>query len=113
MTKFLISFPAAAMQIPADELPAVSDATRAVVRDAKAAGVWVFGGALDETVPPVLVGADRAVTEGSYPQTATLDGGYCILELPDRDAALHWAARFAASCRCAQELRAFHFDPES
>lgn len=113
MTKYLISFPAAAMRVPADELPAVSDATRVVVRDAKAAGVWVFGGALDETVPPVRVDAGRAVTEGSYPQTATLDGGYCILELPDRDAALDWAARFAESCRCAQELRVFHFDPES
>ena len=31
------------------ELPAVSDAAHAVVRQAKAAGVWVFGGGIDES----------------------------------------------------------------
>jgi hypothetical protein len=35
------------------------------------------------------------------------------VELPSREAALHWAAKLAQACRCAQELRAFMFDPES
>lgn len=113
MTKYLISFPSPAMTFPEEDLPAVAAAAHAVVREAKAAGVWVFGGGIDERVPPVLVAGDGTVTEGTYPQTRTIEGGYAILELPSRDEAIAWAAKFAAACRCAQELRAFAFDPES
>lgn len=113
MTKYLISFPSGAMDFPAAELQAVSDATHAVAEEAKAAGVWVFGGAIDESSPPVMVDADGTVTAGTYPQTAQLDGGFSVLELPSREAALEWAAKFAASCRCAQEVRAFLYDPAS
>jgi hypothetical protein len=113
MTKYLVSFPSDAMDVPADDLPAVSDAAHAVVEEAKAAGVWVFGGGIDESVPPVLVDGDRTVTEGTYPQTRQIEGGYAVLELPSREAALDWAAKLAVACRCAQELRVFHFDPAS
>ncbi|ROP61164.1 MULTISPECIES: YciI family protein [unclassified Curtobacterium] len=113
MTKYLISFPSGAMVFPADELQAVADASHAVVRDAKAAGVWVFGGGIDEDVPPVMVDADGGVTPGTYPQTARIEGGYTVLELPTREDAVAWAAKIAAACRCAQEVRAFQDDPES
>jgi hypothetical protein len=113
MTKYLISFPSAAMVLPDGDLQAVSDATHAVVDEAKAAGVWVFGGGIDESVPPVLVDGDGTVTEGTYPQTEKLEGGYTIVEVPSREAALEWAAKFAVACRCAQEVRAFHYDPAS
>lgn len=113
MTKYLITFPSAAMVVPDDELPAVSDASRAVVEEAKHAGVWVFGAAIDEGVPPVLVDGDGTVTEGAYPQTEQLDGGLCVLEVPSREEALAWATKFAVACRCAQEVRAFHYDPAS
>ena len=113
MTKYLISFPSAAMSFPVEELPAVSDASRAVVREAKAAGVWVFGGGIDESIPPVRVDGDGSVIPGTYPQTARIEGGYAVFDLPSRDAALEWAAKLAAACRCAQEVRAFHDDPES
>ena len=59
------------------------------------------------------VSADGTVTPGAYPQTSRLEGGYAILDLPTREAALGWAARIAAACRCPQELRAFGDDPES
>jgi hypothetical protein len=36
MTKFLISFPASAMDVPAEDMPAVGDAAHAVIREAKA-----------------------------------------------------------------------------
>ena len=113
MTKYLISFPSAAMAVPSEELPAVSDAAHAVVQEAKDAGVWVFGGGIDESVPPVMVEGDGTVSEGTYPQTARLEGGYTVLELPSYDAALEWAAKIATACRCAQEVRAFQFDPAS
>lgn len=46
-------------------------------------------------------------------QTAQLEGGYSVLELPSYEAALEWAAKIAVSCRCAQEVRAFQDDPAS
>ena len=113
MTKYLISFPSSAMVFPPEDLQAVSDASHAVVEEAKAAGVWVFGGGIDEGVPPVLVHGDGTVTEGTYPQTTPLEGGYTVLELPTREAALEWAAKIAVACRCAQEVRAFQYDPAS
>ncbi|MFC9335061.1 YciI family protein [Arthrobacter sp. NPDC057009] len=113
MTKYLISFPSAAMIVPDEELPAVSDAAHAVVQEAKDAGVWVFGGGIDESIPPVMVAADGTVAKGTYRQTAQLQGGYSVLELPSYDAALEWAAKIAAACRCAQEVRAFYYDPAS
>lgn len=113
MTKYLISFPSSAMNVPEEERPVVSAAAHAVVREAKAAGVWVFGGGIAESVPPVMVSGDGTVTEGTYPQTRSIEGGYAIMEAPSREDAVRWAARIAAACRCAQELREFMYDPES
>ncbi|GGO53198.1 hypothetical protein GCM10012287_39270 [Streptomyces daqingensis] len=113
MAKYLVSFPSDAMAVPEEGLQAVSDAAHAVVQEAKDAGVWVFGGGIDESVPPVLVAGDGAVTQGTYPQTRQLDGGFAVLEVPSRDAALEWAAKFATACRCAQEVRTFAYDPAS
>ncbi|MFT2752960.1 hypothetical protein [Clavibacter sp. Sh2088] len=50
-------------------------------------GFWVFAGSIGESVPPVRVAAAGSV--------------------------MSWAARFAAACRCPQEVRAFGDDPES
>ena len=99
--------------IPDEDLQAVSVASHAVVQEAKDAGVWVFGGGIDESIPPVMVDGDGIVTEGTYTQTKQLEGGYTVLELPSREAALEWAAKIAVACRCAQEVRAFQYDPAS
>jgi hypothetical protein len=56
---------------------------------------------------------DGTVTEGAYPENERLSGGFAVLELPSRDTALEWAARFAVSCRCPQEVWEFLHDPES
>ena len=113
MTKYLISFPSGSMDIPDGGLQEVADAAHAVVQEAKDAGVWVFGGGIDESVPPVLVDAHGNVTEGTYPQNARIEGGYTVLELPSYGAAVQWAAKIATACRCAQEVRAFQYDPAS
>lgn len=113
MTKYLISFPAPAMDVPAEELAAVGEAARSVIREAKAAGVYVFGGGINGEVAPVMVAADGTVTNETYTQTSEFDGGFCVLELPSREAAIRWAAKIARACRCSQELREFGYDPES
>ncbi len=113
MAKYLISFPSAAMEVPADDMADVSRDAHAVIDQAKAAGVYVYGGGIDEAVPPVLVAADGSFANGGYPWGPKLDGGFTILELPSREDAVAWAARIAKACRCAQELRVFMFDPQS
>ncbi|HEX7060407.1 MAG TPA: hypothetical protein VF200_00450 [Woeseiaceae bacterium] len=113
MAKYLISFPSAAMAVPEDEWEAVVRDSHAVIDEAKAAGVYVFAGGIDEDTGPVLVSADGAVVEGGYPWAPPLDGGFTVLEVPSREEAIAWAARIAKACRCDQELRVFQFDPES
>lgn len=111
--KYLISFPSKAMVVPDGEWDAVVRDSHAVIEEAKVAGVYVFGGGIDEGVPPVLVSADGSAAEGGYPWGPKLDGGFTVLELPSREDAVAWAARIAKACRCAQELRVFMFDPAS
>ena len=108
MTRYLISFPSGAMDhIPHEEFPAVGEAAHAVVQEAMDAGVLVFGGGLAEDVDPVMVAGDRTFTVGTYPQTTEFNGGFTVVDVPSREAALEWAARIAVACRCAQELREF------
>ncbi|MEQ8278706.1 MAG: transcription initiation protein [Deltaproteobacteria bacterium] len=113
MAKYLISFPAAAMKVADSDLETVGRAAHDVIQEAKAEGVYVFAGGIDETVPPVLVGPDGSVVEGGYPWAPPLNGGFAVLELPSREAAVAWAARIAQACRCDQELRVFGLDPAS
>ncbi|MES2129569.1 MAG: transcription initiation protein [Pseudomonadota bacterium] len=113
MAKYLISFPSAAMVVSDGELEAVGRDAHAVIDEAKAAGVYVFAGGINESVPPARVSADGTVTQGGYPWAPVLDGGFTVLELPSRDEAIAWAARIAEACRCDQELRVFAFDPQS
>jgi hypothetical protein len=113
MTKYLISFPASAMDVPPEDFAAVGEESHAVIREAKRAGVYVFGGGINTDVAPLMVAADGTATNETYPQTREFDGGFCVLDLPSREAAVEWAAKIARSCRCAQELREFGYDPES
>lgn len=109
MTKYLISFPSAAMDLTPEEFEAAGVDSHTVIEDAKAAGVYVFGGGIDESVDPVLVAADGTTST----PTTHLDGGFAVLELPTRDDALEWARKIAVACRTPQELRAFGYDPAS
>jgi hypothetical protein len=109
--RYLISFDDGSMTFPESELPAVADAAHAVLREAKAAGVWVTGGGL-QSQQAAIVGTDGTVAAGPYPETKAVLGGFSIVEVANREEALHWAARFAAACRCAQEVRELMHDDE-
>ena len=112
MPRYLISFDDGAMTFPQEDLPAVAEASHAVVQAAKDAGVWIFGAGL-ERQQASIVGTDGAVTDGPFPETKAVIGGFSIIEVPTREEALKWAARIAESCRCAQEVRELMYDPES
>lgn len=113
MAKYLISFDDGAMDhIRDEEWARVAEASHAVVREAKAAGVWVFGGGLRRQRPTVVT-ADGTTVEGAEPGTKAMVGGFSVLEVSSREEALQWAARIAAGCRCAQEVRVIMDDDES
>jgi hypothetical protein len=112
MARYLISFDDGSMTFPAEDFPAVAVASHAVVREAKAAGVWIFGGGILNQRAGI-VATDGSVSDGPYPETKAVIGGFSILEVPSRDEALRWAAKIASSCRCAQEVREIMYDPES
>jgi len=47
MPRYIISFDDGSMDhIPDEELPSVGEAAHKVLREAKAAGVWIFGGGI-------------------------------------------------------------------
>lgn len=109
MTKYLISFSSATMQLADEDFEAVVESSHEAIREAKAAGVYVFAGGINEDVAPILVHPDGSAT----PETSHLDGGFCVLEVATRAEAEQWAARIASGCRTPQELREFQYDPES
>ncbi len=113
MRRYLISFDDGSMDhITQDELPDVSAASRAVVQQAKDAGVWIFGGGLLRQQATV-VQPDGTTGDGPFPETKAVVGGFSVIEVDTREEALEWAARIAAGCRCAQEVREIMDDPES
>jgi hypothetical protein len=116
MSKYLVSFEKGAMDhIPEEDFPEVGKAAHAVCKEAKDAGVLVFAGGLsydDGDVEHAVVAVDGMVTDGPYPESKELIGGLAIVDVPTREAALEWAAKFAVACRCAQDVRKFMYDPE-
>jgi hypothetical protein len=110
MTRYLISFPDGAMDFPEEVWPDVGRATRELVQEALNAGVWVYGAGL-ESQQASIVTTDGMVTDGPYPETKEVIGGFCVVDVSSREEALEWAAKTAAACRCAQEVRELLPDP--
>jgi hypothetical protein len=110
MTRYLISFDDGATTFPEEELPDVVRAAGEVVREARDAGVWVIGGGL-ESQRASVVATDGTVTDGPYPETKEVLGGYSVVDVPSREEALKWAAKIAVACRCAHEVRELMPDP--
>jgi hypothetical protein len=113
MTRYLISFNDGAMDhIPDQDWPDVGKAGHAVVQEAVNAGVFVFGAGLERQRASV-VDTDGMVTDGPYPETKEVIGGFVVVDVASREEALTWAAKIARACRCAQEVRELMPDPET
>ncbi len=110
MTRYLISFDDGWMNFPEEELPDVAKAATEVVREAQDAGVWVYGAGL-ESQRASIVAIDGIVTDGPFPETKEVIGGFSIVDVPSREEALEWAAKIAVACRCPQEVRELLPDP--
>jgi hypothetical protein len=85
----------------AEAVQAEMDAYWAYDRATAEAGVLVAGEALQgpETATTVAVRDDgeRVVTDGPYAEAREVLGGFYVLDVPDLDAALDWAARCPGS----------------
>lgn len=110
MTRYLISFDDGTMTIPEEDFADVGEAAHAAVRAAQEAGVWIFGGGV-ERQRASIVATDGTVTDGPEPETKAVIGGFSVVDVPTREEALKWAAKFAAACRTPQEVREIMFDP--
>ena len=112
MKRFMISFNNGDMKFDPSELDQVAEDAHAVLRDAKAAGVWLFGGGFWGDVS-VVVNAEGEVRAGPLAPSDVRLGGFCVVEVETDAEAYVWAARNAKACRCDQEVRELMYDPES
>jgi hypothetical protein len=80
----------------------------------QSAGAWVFGGGLHEPTSATVVRAtddDIVMTDGPFAETKEQLGGFWIIEAPDLDAALAWAAKGSKACMGPVEVRPFQDEP--
>ncbi len=76
----------------------------------KAAGAWVFGGALHEPDTATVVrvsGGDVLTTDGPFAESKEHLGGFYIVEAEDLDSALGWASKTSAIVKKPIEVRPF------
>ena len=112
MTQYLLSV----HMVEGEPMPSPEDMQQAYKdvdvfnTEVQAAGAWVFGGGLHPadvaTVVQVKDG-DVLTTDGPFAETKEQLGGFWIIEAPDLDAALAWAAKGAAACKGPVEVRPF------
>lgn len=93
---------------PPDVLGPIMREVAAVRDDLKAAGAWVFTAGL---LPPTSATVVRSkngrmlATDGPFVEGKEHIGGFTIIDVPDLDAALKWADRFARATTLPIEVR--------
>ena len=84
---------------------------KAVVDEAREAGVYVFAGGLDEQVDETFsadaTSGTLTFTDGPYTETKEFLGGFTVVDAPDEDSARMWAGKIAEACGWPQEVRRF------
>ena len=79
----------------------------------RAAGAWVFAGGLmpiDATTCVDNTKGQNLVTDGPFAESKEYLGGFWVIEAPDLDAALKWAAEGSKACGGKVEVRPFQAD---
>ena len=120
MTQYLLSMPHDSAEEPTmatmdpAELEAVMKLTSAFLAELSASGALVFAGGLHPPSTAVTVdhtGDDLALTDGPYTQAPEYLGGFWVVEAPDREAAVAWAAKASKALGARIEVRAFQEVP--
>jgi hypothetical protein len=100
---------------PEAEIQQMYKAVDAVNDELKSAGAWVFAGGLHPPSTATVVrsqGGQVITTDGPYAETKEQLGGFWVIQAPDLDAALDWAAKASAACGGPVEVRPFQENPE-
>jgi hypothetical protein len=82
----------------------------AVQEELKAAGAWVFFGALTDASSATVVRAadgEVSMTDGPYAEAKEQIGGFTVIEAADLDEALEWARKGSEACMWPVEVRPF------
>ena len=98
-----------------EEMQHVYKAVDGFNAELQAAGAWVFAGGLHPPATATVVrGRDGEVvmTDGPFAETKEQLGGFWVIQAPDLDAALRWAAAGSAACGGPVEVRPFQELPE-
>jgi len=88
--------------------PAMIAAGKAYGEALRAAGVIVTAAGLQSPQSATMVSVrdgKRQVHDGPYAETREFLGGFVIIDVPDLDTALEWAARHPAAACSAVEVR--------
>jgi hypothetical protein len=89
---------------------AVLEEIQVLNEELRAAGAWIFGGALHEpdTATVVRISEGEVLTTGAPSRSRRNTwGGFYIIEADDLDAALAWASKTTAAVRKPIEVRPF------
>ena len=100
---------------PSVDMAKVTRETDAVIREMKAAGAWVFNGALHPASAATVVrlqAGDVLMTDGPYAEGKEHIGGVAIVKAPDLDAALAWGHKLARAIPLPIEVRPFQEEAE-
>ena len=87
----------------------------ALNEEIKQSGAWVFAGGLHTPDTATVVrekDGETVITDGPFPEAKEQIGGFWVIEAPDLDAALDWAAKATVACRGPVEVRPFQDEPE-
>ena len=101
----LVHVPKASLDAPKD--PADVAAGRAYGAALQAAGIFVAGvglGSPDNATIVSVRDGKRQVQDGPYAESKEFLGGFVVIDVPDLDAALEWAARNPAAAHGAVEV---------
>ncbi|KAA0018495.1 YciI family protein [Antrihabitans cavernicola] len=108
MPEYLIAFNAEWVpELTADQLLEAAHTTSALTIEMMDAGVWVFGAGLQDNslVDGVdLVDGKPVLLDGPYAETKEQLGGFCVVDVPDDEAARHWATKMAVACGWPQQI---------
>ena len=97
-----------------EDMQPIFEAVNAFNDKLQESGAWVFAGGLqthDATTSVDNTGSELVVTDGPFVETKEYIGGFWIIEAPDLDAALRWAAEGSKACAGRVEVRPFQEEP--
>jgi hypothetical protein len=101
---------------PSLDMEKVMREADAVIREMKAAGVWVFNGALHPASTATVVRLEAGevlTTDGPYAEGKEHIGGVAVIKAPDLDAALEWSHKLARAIPLPIEVRPFQEEAEA